>query len=440
MVDEIRAAEAAETERVGAVKRLCAEATTLVPERRAAIEAEAIREGWAAERCELQILRDSRPMAPAVFSGEPNMGHPDIMAAAVLLHAGQTRVAEKHLGPAVTQRAEDLRQSSLLDMCRLALQHDGVAVPRGRNEMIRAAFSTVSMPVALGSAAEKVLLEQYRESAATWRTFAAVKPTDNFREHQTVRPSWAGSVEKVGADGELKHGTLSEATGTFKVDTFGKVLGVTRQDVVNDDLGFLNDAAAMYGRMAARGVSDLVWETILANGASFFSDANSNSLGAEALDVDAFDSALQAMRTQRDGDGNDLDIVPRVLAVPPELDATARGILESAELEHSAGVLTAADKMPTGNALKAACDLAVESRISNTTKFPDTASTTQWYVLAGPIDAPVIVAFLHGVETPTIEFFGLEHDVNTLGLSWRVYLDYGVALNDPRAAVKSAGA
>ena len=36
--------------------------------------------------------------------------------------------------------------------------------------------------------------------------------------------------------------------------------------------------------------------------------------------------------------------------------------------------------------------------------------------------------------------FGLDHDVNTLGYSFRVYHDYGCALADHRAAIRSNGA
>ena len=38
------------------------------------------------------------------------------------------------------------------------------------------------------------------------------------------------------------------------------------------------------------------------------------------------------------------------------------------------------------------------------------------------------------------EFFGLDADPNVLGVTWRVYWDFGVALGEYRAGVKSKGA
>jgi hypothetical protein len=41
---------------------------------------------------------------------------------------------------------------------------------------------------------------------------------------------------------------------------------------------------------------------------------------------------------------------------------------------------------------------------------------------------------------PTVETFGLDADPNTLGFAWRVYYDFGAALAEYRAGVKSKGA
>ena len=58
-VQRMRAEAAAESARIAAMRRICAG-------RYLEIEARAIREGWDATRCELEVLRASRPTAPAV--------------------------------------------------------------------------------------------------------------------------------------------------------------------------------------------------------------------------------------------------------------------------------------------------------------------------------------------------------------------------------------
>jgi hypothetical protein len=211
------------------------------------------------------------------------------------------------------------------------------------------------------------------------------------------------------------------------------MLGVTRTDVVNDDLSFVQQTAPLMGKAAARTLNDLVWSTIMANAGSFFSSGNGNLLEAgSAFGLTSLGAAVSAMRKQRDAQDNDIDIQPRVLAVPPELEVLARSTLNSELIQSAEGD-------PMGNALRNIAELVVESRLSNTAKFAN-ADVDAWYLFAGPMDAPIVVGFLDGNENPTIEFFGLDHDVNTLGVSWRVYHDFGCALGDHRAAVKATGA
>jgi len=50
-----------------------------------------------------------------------------------------------------------------------------------------------------------------------------------------------------------------------------------------------------------------------------------------------------------------------------------------------------------------------------------------------------IVDFLNGQENPTTEFFGLDTEPNRLAASWRVFHDFGAALCDSKAAVRSNG-
>ena len=47
------------------------------------------------------------------------------------------------------------------------------------------------------------------------------------------------------------------------------------------------------------------------------------------------------------------------------------------------------------------------------------------------------MVFLNGQESPTIE--STDADFSTLGIQLRGYHDFGVAKQDPRAAVKAAG-
>jgi len=397
------------------------------------IRARAIEEGWDETRTELEVLRANRPHVPAVWS-RPTVATESVLEAALLARMGKAALGEKVLGPVAMERAEDLGATNMIDLCRAALAVDGQPVPSGRMELVKAALSTYSLPTALGNVANKVLLDSYAETPASWRAFCAVRSVSDFKPHTGVRPSFTGQLEQVAPGGELKHGSVAEALVGYQVDTFGKMLSIDRRDVINDDLSLFEDAAASYGRMGMRKVSDLTFDVLLTNADSFFSVGNGNYLsGADsALGIDSLAAAIAAMRTQRDDEGNDLDLMPATLLVTPELEPTARMLLESEFVQR-------AEDVPTGNSLRRAVNLEVEPRLSNTAKFATKASTKHWYLFAKPNAVPMIVAFLNGKQTPTVEFFGLTQDVSRLAVSWRVYHDFGAALADPRAAVRSKG-
>jgi hypothetical protein len=60
--------------------------------------------------------------------------------------------------------------------------------------------------------------------------------------------------------------------------------------------------------------------------------------------------------------------------------------------------------------------------------------------MAAPADLSMIeVCFLNGVEAPTVEQADLDF-TGPLGIQLRGYFDFGVAMVEPRAAVKMAGA
>ena len=418
---------AAEAKRVANIAAICGEK---YPD----IKARAIEDGWDETRCELEVLRASRPKPPAVWSGGPVVATGAVLEASLLSRMGLAALGEKALGPMAMEQAEQLGATNLIDVCRAALMSDGKAIPSGRMALVKAALSTYSLPTALGAVANKVLLDSYTETPASWRAFCAIRSVADFKTNTAIRPTFTGQLEPVAPGGELKHGSVAEALMTFRIDTFGKLLSIDRRDIINDDLSLFQDAASSYGRMGMRRVSDLAFEVLLANEGGFFSSGNGNLLdGADsALGVDSLAAAITAMRTQRDAEGNDLDLKPATLLVTPELEPTARMLLESEYIQR-------AEDVPTGNSLRRAVNLEVEPRMSNTAKFGSAAGTKHWYLFTTPSALPMIVAFLNGRQTPTVEYFGLQQDVNKLAVSWRVYHDFGAALCDPRAAVRSEG-
>ena len=426
----LRATASSELNRQGKINALCVG----YPH----IAAAAISAGWSPIEAENHVLKaKARQMAPSnrsTVSSRTGLTT-NTLSASLMIRAGHENVAIKAFGADVCEMAQAARLTNLVDIAAAALTITG----RDRsefhsdNEMIRAAFSTSSLPTILADTVGRTLTEAYVETTSGWKQFCHIGDAENFKTQTGVRPAAIASLEELGANGVIKHGTLvEEDLYTWNVDTFAKMLGVTRQTVINDDLGFIAQLSPMMGQAAGRSLLDLIWSTILgAQTASWFSAGNGNlATTSSQLTVANLGTAVSAMRSQRDSQGFELSIEPAVLVVTPALELTARALLNSSELLGTDGV----NGNPVQGIVK---NLIVEPRLSNSTRFTGT-SATQWYLFAAPMARPITVGFLRGAQNPTVET--ADADFNTLGIQMRVFHDYGVALGDEKAAYKATGA
>lgn len=397
---------------------------------------QALTNHWPPEAAKAVAEARRRPSVPP--RGGHAKGQPAnstaILAAAALKLLGKESLAEKELGAEALTLAASYHPRTALDLCNVACQMSLGYTPRGVNEIIRASFSTTDLPVALGLAANKVALDAYLQAPMTWKSFARVVSAKDFKDHTGIRLTGDLKLEELPPTGEIKHGSLNEETVTYRVATYAKMLVLDRHHIVNDDIAILDQIPTIFGRASARKVTDLVYSVLLSNPAGFFSTGHGNLLtgSSSALSVASLAQAIAALRKQTDPDGLPLDLVPRVLLVPPEIEATARQVLNSVELYR-----TGDDQLPAGNPFAGLnLGLEVEPRLSN--QYSAGSSATAWYLLCGPADGAYLVAFLNGQQGPTIE--PIDPGPDKLGTGWRCYIDAGAAAADWRCAVKAAGA
>jgi len=434
--EDVRAQALAETERIGAIRRVCAG-------RHLDIEAKAIREGWDAPRCELEVLRASRPKAPAIHAPE-HTATPQILEAACLLTArlvGVEKAFDDQTLEAATKRFRGgIGLQELLLEAAWANGYTGRNFRDSRqvlrhafNPPIEAGFSAIDIGGILSNVANKFLLEGFFSVERAWRSVTAVRNVSDFKTVTSYRLVGKDQYELVAPGGELKHGTLGEESYTNKADTYGLMLSIDRRDIINDDLGAITAVPRKLGRGSGLKINDVFWTTFLSN-AAFFTAGNKNFIsGADtALSIDGLTKAEVTFMDQVDGDGKPVGVMPAVLLVPTALSAIGTQLFKSVELRDT----TASTKYPVSNPHQGKFRVEVSRYLGNTVYAG--SSTKAWYLLADPGDLPVIeVAFLNGQESPTIET--AEADFNKLGVQMRGYHDFGVALQDPRGGVKSKG-
>jgi len=317
-VTQMRQRLAAETRRIDAIRDLC-------KGKHPKIEARAIEEGWDTSRTELEVLRD-RPVPP--FVGSPRRAPtPQVFEAAALMASGMSmsRVETFYDDPILTA-AEHMRGVGIQEFCEIVCGHELPRFRSNASEWLQAAFSTVSLPGILSNIANKMLLEGYSYIEDAWRRIAKIASVNDFKEHARYRLTGSFTFEQVGPDGELKHGKMGEMKFTQKADTHGIMFALTRQMIINDDMGAFTDIPRQIGMGAAEAIADAVWGRWLSNpicrdGKPFFSTDHRNLLaGADSdLTVPGLTKAEVMFAEQTKPNGRPLGIPASILLVPTAL-------------------------------------------------------------------------------------------------------------------------
>ena len=343
---------------------------------------------------------------------------------AVLMAAG-IPVAEPAPG------AQELRGYSMVEMARESLRRESDStVNFGDNmEMARAAInSTSTFPAIMSNLANKSVMTGFNEAETTYQIWAGKGSNRDFKEAARVALSEAGNLELVPEGGQFQQDFLGEASARTKVATYGKLFSLTRQAIINDDLGLFSKIATKYGSAAKRLVNKMVYAQLTGNvkmqdNIALFDTKHGNVAGTgEALSVKAIAKAITAMRRQKGITGDaTLNITPKYLVVPPELEMTAYQIVNST---------AAVDGVNSGvvNPYKGRFVVVADAELTD----PDA-----WYLVADASQHDTIeVTYLNGVETPRLE---TRQGFDVDGIEYKVAFDCGVSALDFRGVFKNAG-
>lgn len=346
---------------------------------------------------------------------------------------------------------------SLKDVLCFSAEQNGIRTSRHNPEqMLRAAFSpsgniqasgmtTFSLSGILSNIANKQIRRwfmQFSDLKSTsgdaglqaYGVLGSVATVTDFKTRTAYALTGDMTYEEVAPGGELKHGTLGEETYTNRAKTYGKIAGVDRTDIINDDLGAFNQIGQKLGLGAARKLSDVFWTTFFADSTFFPTDKTKKNYidgASSALSIDSLSTAEAAFIEQTDPDGRPLGVMPSIGLVAPALAATFATLMSSQQIVSGSGSARPANN-PHGGKFR-----------GYTSPFVSNASygnsSTLWYLLADPMVMPVIeTVFLNGRQQPTVE--QAQADFNQLGVQFRGYHDFGVSLQEFRGGQKVKGA
>lgn len=297
--------------------------------------------------------------------------------------------------------------------------------------------STSDFPVLMENVMHKALLAGYNVAADTWRRWCAVGSVSDFRAHNRYMLGSIGDLTEVSEGGEFQNASIPDGRKqSVTIGTRGQILTLTRQAIINDDLGAFVGLAEARGRAAARTVENAVYTAMglnsgygptLSDGKTIIhSDHGNIASTGGAPSVATVQSGILTMAAQKDISGHDyLDLRPSILLLPIGLDMTGRVLNTSANDPAATG---SSKNFLTPNPYQGYfADIVSSQRLV----------ATKWYMLASPSVAPVLeVSFLNGVQEPVME---METGFTVDGVSWKTRLDFGVSGVGYEGIVYNAG-
>ncbi len=339
-------------------------------------------------------------------------------------------LAWRFAGIAPSDAAREFVGMRIVDMARDLLEARGQRTARMSPSAIieRAMHTTSDFSALLLGTGERILRNGYLSYAAGIKRVSRETAARDFRAKQRLMLGEMPALKKVNEGGEYTQGSAAESAESYALATYGRIFSISRQAMVNDDLGAFAAVAGKFGRAAAELEAGYLVDLLASNpnmsdSVALF-HANHGNLAASggAISVSTLGAAKKAMRLQTGLDGaTPIDATPRFLIVPAALETVALQYLAQ---------ITPADSTkvnPFANTL----ELVVDPRL-------DAKSATAWYMAADPATVDGLEhAYLEGQPGPYAE---LRNGFEVDAVEIKCRLDFGAGFVDWRGWYRNPGA
>ncbi len=241
----------------------------------------------------------------------------------------------------------------------------------------------------------------------------------------------------MGEHAEYKNAVIPDgAKYPITTERKGNILALSRETIINDDMGALTDLASSIGEAAGGTIEEDVYALLALNSglgptqadSQPFFHANRANVNAtsSALSVVGIDADAAVMSYQKDpANRRFLNLQPKTLLVPRPLKGTAL-VINEAQYDPDT-----ANKLQKPNSVRGMFEDVIGSPYLG-------AATTRRYLFADPMVAPaIVVAFLEGYgRGPMME---TKDGWRIDGVEWKVTLYAMAQMGDFRGAVTNAG-
>jgi len=434
--DAVRAAVEAERARVAEITAIAtrhalgdfasthiAAGTSIEAVRAAALEALATRSAAASVSGRVQVLTDEGDTVRAAVE-------------CAILHRANPGAVK------LTDAAREWRGMSLMEMGRHFVEQTTGARMRGLGKMELAGallgldtgmrsgapMSSSDFPNILANVVAKRLRSAYEVAPQNWKKLSRQNNAPDFKARAITQLSNLPNLKKIVEGGEYTHAALADSKETYSLATYGRKVMITRQALINDDLGAFDRIPMLFGRAAAETEASLFWAVITSNpamgdGVALFHNTHGNLGTAGAINGTTLDEARQKFRTQKGiaakaADAEPLNLAPRFIVTGPAKETEAQTFLATGLYPTS----------PSGvNVFAGSLEQVVEARLTG----------NAWYLFADPATIDTVeYAYLEGEEGLYTES-RIGFDVDGVEIKGR--LDFAAKAIDHRGMFKNAG-
>lgn len=354
--------------------------------------------------------------------------------AALLRKSGSPEVLKEYTEDE-RKAANAMGTRSMLQLGEECLQLRGVDTKNlSKSEIATRAITqtTSDFPVLLENVLNKTLMSNYALAADSWRRFCGVGNLTDFRAHKMYKVGQFGALEEVVEGAEYKYDAIPDGEAeSMTAKTYGKLINLSRQAMINDDLSALIRTAQSIGLSAALTIEEAVYALLalgsglgplMSDGKRLFHVDHNNIGAGAAISVAALEAERVLMATQKDpNDKRYLNLRPSTLVLPVGLEGSAK-VINGAQFDNDGSEF----QKPN-----------IVNGLYNDIVGTPYLSGTRRYSFANAAIAPAImVGFLDGMQSPYLE---MQEAFNQDGTNWKCRLDFGVAAVDWRGATTDAG-
>lgn len=363
-----------------------------------------------------QMTIQNRPPRASIQRDERDTRRAGMSGAIVAQMQGQGDVS----GPARAYMG-----MSIIEMAAASIGHRGPMRSWGEREQVlmQAMHTTSDFPAIFENALNKQLLEKYQMAEPTFRQVARQRNFKDFRPMPLVRTGDFPTLKPIEEAGEIKWGTFGESREQALISSYGVGVTISRQSMINDDLGAIDEVLSNYGMTVAlfeeRTFYAFALIAAMSDGNTIFHASRGNlasGAGASAINTAAVSAGRAAMRKQKSIDGNTLNITPNILLVGPDKETEAEMFVAQI----------------TPNAISAVNPFSGKLTPVVTAEISGNA----WYLLSSA-NPCWVYGYLEGAEAPRLR---TEEPFGRQGFSMTLEHDFGMGAADFRGGYKNSGA